>query len=169
MSSIAATWIKAILDAVRLSWQIQFALFVASLAVVILPPSWSSWLGVLELVNVIRSYCFMVALLMSVLLVINIAELITKHFYTNRNYMAVLRNLSTDEKLLLREYIEQDTKTQSFPMSHGVASGLRLQGVLFQASNLSHAGSLTFPFNMQPWAWNLLKKHPELLDADNRN
>lgn len=163
MSTVAATWIKLVLDVVRVSWQIQLGLFISSLVVVALPGSLVGSLGIATVVQSIRVVCFFLALLMFVLLVINGSELVVKHVRTERGYMGVLRDLSEDERDLLREYIHNNTKTQSFPISHGVASGLECQGVLFRASNASHPGSVSFPYNIQPWAWHRLKKHPELL------
>lgn len=163
MSSTATAWINAVLEVVRLSWQIQLALFITAVVVVVCPGSWAAAVGVSELVLTIRPYCFVLGLLMSVLLTINLVELLSRYLIDERRYMRVLRELSDDERELLRSYIEGNTKTQSLPISDGVAGGLVGIHVLYRASNVGHPGGVSFPFNIQPWAWTRLKRSPELL------
>jgi ABC-type multidrug transport system fused ATPase/permease subunit len=162
--SFASTWINAVLEAVRLSWQIQLGLLITAVVVVVFPKEWSGELGLNGLIAAIRPYCFVLSLLMCVLLVINIVELVYRHTKMNRGYQWVLKNLSDEERSVLRRYIEGNTKTQSFNIASGVAAGLEGTGVLYRASNAGHSGSLAFDFNIQPWAWTRLKKNPKLLD-----
>jgi Super-infection exclusion protein B len=45
-----------------------------------------------------------------------------------------------------------------------VVNGLVSETVLYRSSNMSALGT-TFPFNIQPWAWDYLNEHPELLNG----
>ena len=75
----------------------------------------------------------------------------------------LLANLSKDEKELLREYIDNDTKTRNFSIRNGIAMGLKSYNVLYISSNITRGLKLMFPFNIQPWAWEMLKKNPKYL------
>lgn len=85
-----------------------------------------------------------------------------KWLVNKRRYVAKLRNLTTEEKQLLCGYILAKQKTQYFPIQDGVVMGLVSDKIIFQSSTL---GFMTtgFAFNIQPWAWDYLRKHPELI------
>lgn len=75
----------------------------------------------------------------------------------------ILANLSKDEKELLREYINNDTKTRTFSIQNGTAMGLKAYNVLYMSSNITRGRSLMFPFNIETWAWEMLKENPKYL------
>jgi hypothetical protein len=83
---------------------------------------------------------------------------------TVRNGRRRLQNLTPADKEVLRAYVEGDTRTRYFTINNGVVKGLEHEGVLYRASNLGRGS--TFPYNLQPWAWEHLKAHPELLARD---
>ena len=74
-----------------------------------------------------------------------------------------LHDLTDDEKQVLKGYIDDNSRTQNLKLNDGVISGLALASVIYRASQLS-VGSTFFPYNIEPWAWDYLRKHPELLD-----
>lgn len=88
-------------------------------------------------------------------------ELDPKEIEENHKYL--LENLSKDEKELLREYIDNDTKTRDFSIRNGIARGLQSCKILYISSNISRGPKFIFPFNIQPWAWEMLKKNPKYL------
>ena len=73
-----------------------------------------------------------------------------------------LYTLSQPEKEFLREYFDNDTKTQHHNYGSGVASGLEASKIICRASNMA-VFHRTFAYNIQPWVWKYLKAHPELL------
>ncbi len=75
----------------------------------------------------------------------------------------LLANLSNDEKELLREYIENDTKTRDFSIQNGIAMGLKSYNVLYISSNIPRGLKLMVPFNIKPWAREMLKENPKYL------
>lgn len=79
------------------------------------------------------------------------------------NLQSSLNMLSSAEKKVLRKYIKGNTKTQYFDMSDGVVGGLVSSEILYRSSNLSNQLG-DFAYNVQPWAWNYLKKHYEILE-----
>jgi len=73
-----------------------------------------------------------------------------------------LKDLTKEEKKLLRDYIFKDTRTQYLRDEDGVVKGLEYEKIIYPATNV---GSILegFAYNIQQWAWEYLKRHPELL------
>jgi hypothetical protein len=85
-----------------------------------------------------------------------------KWHFNLKEYQKRLHDLTIEEKELLSEYIDNNTRTASIEYSNGVAKELESAMVIRRASNLSHHYNV-FPYNIQPWAWEYLTKNPELL------
>jgi hypothetical protein len=75
-----------------------------------------------------------------------------------------LASLTPDEKNRLLPYIEDERASVTYPIGDGVVGGLVGKGILFRSSNIGHAIS-GFPYNLQPWAREVLLRHPEYLDG----
>lgn len=73
----------------------------------------------------------------------------------------LLKNLSDDEKILLRRYIDGKTKTLKLGLYNGTATGLVSQGILFTSSSFSI--DFDANFNLSNWAWEILKDNPKFL------
>lgn len=73
-----------------------------------------------------------------------------------------LQNLNPTEKHILRYYIQNKTRSQTLPIQDGTVNALQREKIIIRGSSL---GSLHgFDYIMQPWAWEYLNEHPELLD-----
>lgn len=73
-----------------------------------------------------------------------------------------LQSLNPTEKEILRYYIQNQTRSQSLPIQDGTVNALQREKIIIRGSSL---GSLySFDFIIQPWAWEYLNEHPELLD-----
>jgi len=77
-----------------------------------------------------------------------------------------LRRLSNGEKQVLRGYIDGQTRSQYFDVTSGLINGLVSESIIYRASNLSSPqyGMMAFAYNIQPWAWDYLNEHRDLLD-----
>ncbi len=73
-----------------------------------------------------------------------------------------LRQLTPWEKEILRRFVERETRTQTLNFKDGVVAGLVDDSIIYQSSNLGTIHG-NFAYNIQPWAWKELRKHPELL------
>ena len=74
-----------------------------------------------------------------------------------------LRSLTDAEKEILRGYIHNKTRSQYLWVTDGVVRGLEAEKIIYRASEV---GSLDeWAYNIQPWAWNYLNAHPELLSS----
>ncbi len=78
-----------------------------------------------------------------------------------------LKNLTYEEKIILSFYIDYQTRTQRLPYSNGVVNELIYYKILYRSSNIINM-DFKISYNIQPWAWDYLNKHPELLQ-DNPN
>lgn len=75
-----------------------------------------------------------------------------------------LQKLTLNEKQILLYYIEKKTKTQELAITDGVAAGLEANKIIGRATSISREGEW-FDYNIQPWAWEHLNDHPELLES----
>lgn len=72
-----------------------------------------------------------------------------------------LQNLTPKEKHILGYYIHNQTRSQTQPIQNGTINALQKEKIIIRGSSL---GSLHgFDYIIQPWAWEYLNKHPELL------
>lgn len=162
---IEAAWLKEIREtlASRRVW--AFVLLVAVVPLV-LPSAVVHWLGVTHLRDQLRPYLVAAAVIALAGLVV--AEVTSLDSWWDRKQRArlqfkYLRSLSPAEKRVLRGYIEGNTKTQYFRMDDGVVGGLvKPLGYLYVGAEIGYMEK-GFAFNIQPWLWDYLVKHPEIL------
>ena len=75
-----------------------------------------------------------------------------------------LSQLSSDEKELLKKFINEDRSTFHFALSAGIARSLEAKQILMRSSNLGVPGSGdSFPFMIQPEARKIILHTPTLL------
>ncbi|WP_054114300.1 super-infection exclusion protein B [Marinagarivorans algicola] len=79
-----------------------------------------------------------------------------------KKYQQRLHALTIEEKELLSEYINRNTRTISINYSNGVVKELEFEMVIRMASNIAYYHDV-LPYNIQPWAWDYLTKNPGLL------
>ncbi len=81
---------------------------------------------------------------------------------TKRRGIKRLKDLTTEEKAILLFYIRKDTRTQELDYTDGRVRELEYNKIIYRTSELSK--ELTyFDYNIQPWAWDYLKRHKEIL------
>ncbi|MBN3376338.1 hypothetical protein CF087_21110 [Clostridium botulinum] len=95
----------------------------------------------------------------------NIAKNKIKQQWNLQSMRRHLYNLTNDEKRILAYYVINKTKTQKLSYTNGTVRGLELLKIIFRSSNISSYGML-FSYNIQPWAWEYLNKHSELLEPE---
>lgn len=127
--------------------------------------------GIYEFVIDYRAVLGIVFLVSSALVLSNIILYLFsfgKKFYSQK-YLEKIRisklmNLTPDQKDLLYKYIFFDTRTQKFPVTDGNVTELVYYKIIYQASIVGNLDN--WPYNIQPWAWNYLKKHEEEIFTD---
>jgi len=86
-----------------------------------------------------------------------------------RKCRRALTNLTSEEKEVLIDYIIHGTKSRMLNIQNGVHKSLEDALIICRASNvgIGQEGSLwNFAFNLQPWAWEELNSHRELLEPE---
>jgi hypothetical protein len=125
-------------------------------------------IGLAQIRNQFKTYiglAFLISLsLLASHLIVTIYQYTHKKFinFENRhNRKNLLQNLTSQEKEILLPYILQDVSNQYLPMDDGVVGGLLAKGVIFQGAFIGEIDS--WAFNIQPWAYQLLKEQRNLL------
>lgn len=85
-----------------------------------------------------------------------------------RRQSKYLADLTPRERKILRGYIQGDTRTQTFHIGDGAVRELESKLILRRASNLGAGSGWGFAYNIQPWAWDYLKRHPELVAEESQ-
>jgi hypothetical protein len=103
-----------------------------------------------------------------VLSAVIIANTVQRLAHMNNSFFAMwarkkrLHRLTAEEVQILRQYIEGQTRTNYLDINDGVVSGLISEAIIYRSANVSTFFT-TFAHNIQPWAWNYLNKHRNLL------
>ncbi|MFL9594150.1 superinfection exclusion B family protein [Aeromonas schubertii] len=160
---------KQIFDWLKLSGKQAFILCAITSILLFSGDELLSKLGLVESKNSLQIWIGLVWLMSISILLAEIAfpafkwvsQKIKWHFNLKR-YQQRLHDLTIEEKELLSEYIDRNTRTTSIKYSNGVAKELEAAMVIRRASNMAHYHDV-FPYNIQPWAWEYLTKKPWLL------
>ncbi|MEH2514228.1 hypothetical protein V1291_005582 [Nitrobacteraceae bacterium AZCC 1564] len=163
-------WIGSVFSTViNAGWKIYLAAFLASAALLFIPDSLVTQLGLEEIRQSYRTYAGIVLVASVSLLTVNvisgIVHLVLKPWRDrqfNRAVYKMLGELTQDEKDFLRPFIFGNANTVTSPINDGVAGGLAAKQLIYRSSNVSFG--LDWPYNLQPIPRKLLTAHPELLD-----
>lgn len=163
-------------SALKLPPQIFLGIALASGLVLFTPAQFTGTLGFDSLLTTYRAWIGAAFVLSSSIFLAAIAARTVPFFgrvlrdrWNVRQYEKRLRVLSPPEQAILAEYVQNNTTTRDFPISDGVVGGLVARKILYLASNIGHPGSTSFDYNLQPWAWAALKRHPELVIPPNHS
>jgi len=150
-------------------WKLYLAAFIASAALLFVPDSLASQLGLEEIRHTYRTYAGMVFVASASLLAVNIVSFVVnaalrpwRDRQFNKAVYKTLTELTQEEKDFLRSFIHGQANTVSAPINDGVAGGLAAKQIIYRSSNVSHG--FDWPYNLQPVPRKLLTANPELLD-----
>ncbi|SRR5258708_3293783 len=162
--------VSSIIKWIKLQPTYLFALFIIS---VFLAFADSSILAIFSLNGIISTYRWVAGLvflstgvLLFVHLCLKIISFIRKQIceinklHNLQNY---LHDLTVEEKTILKRYIESNTKTQYLDRENGITRGLEIHKIIYDASS-SGTSLNSWPYNIQPWVWRYLNRHPRLLE-----
>jgi hypothetical protein len=154
---------------IRGGWKLYLAAFIASAALLFIPDSLISQIGLEEIRLTYRTYAGVVFIASASLLLVNIISGIVhialrpwRDRQFNRAVYRTLGELTQPEKDFLRPFIFGHANTVSAAINDGVAGGLAAKQIIYRSSNISYG--FDWPYNLQPTPRKLLKAHPELLD-----
>jgi len=157
------------LDWIKLPTKTLAALCIVSGILVFSGGATLNQFGLKALVSEYRAYFGVAFLLTLALTVVNILSATWKFIYPwvaeaywIRAGRKRLQNLNPTEKQILGYYIKNQTRSQNLPIQDGTVNALQKEKMIIRGSSL---GSMHgFDYIMQPWAWEYLNEHPELLD-----
>jgi hypothetical protein len=162
--------ISEYLDWIKLSPRYLLAFALASIFLLMAPHTIIAILGWEKFVTEYKPWIGLVALVSSALLLSHclaeIAPSIINAIQEKRVLKKCkenLKNLTPKEKLMLSDYILRQTKSRNQDIKDGVVNGLVKARIIYPAARV---GDLIrgFAYNLQPWAWEELNKHPEYLE-----
>lgn len=126
-------------------------------------------IGFLPYTGTTRQWLYIFLLLSISLLFSHIVFCLSSIFKGRLNGWIVVRrgkkrlsDLTGPEKKILKGYILGDTMTQTFDCTDGAVLALEYEHIIYRASVLSQEFT-NFPYNIQPWARQHLKRNPGLL------
>lgn len=157
------------IDWIKLSPKYLIGVIIASIFLLFSPESILSTLGISALVTSIKPF-------LSVTLVISTAMLlgallasvgsfmggIVSIWLKTFQYKSRLKDLTKEEKKILKSYLDQDTRSHLFNMTNGVVQGLVHEKILYQSTSMM--SGITISYNIQPWAWRYIRKNKKILE-----
>lgn len=169
VSSMDLSKITDIARAVAAYWP---ALLVASTLLLFLPSNVLDILGLDLLVGNYRPWIGGVWLITLSIGAVQWGRSVASWFYSKIRWKLIVRprlvkklkDLSPSEKSFLAFYLLANTKVQYADINDGLVGELVSSRIIRRASQLS-VYHTRFPFNIQPWAWEELRKNPELVDV----
>ena len=125
--------------------------------------------GLKGLVSEYRAYLGVAFLLTLVLTIVNSLAALWRFIFpliAEANWIRAsrkrLQNLNPTEKQILSYFILNQTRSQNLSIQDGTVNALQKEKIIIRGSSL---GSMHgFDYIIQPWAWEYLNKHPELLE-----
>lgn len=136
--------------------------------ILIAPIKWLEALKIATLVNNYRQWIAITFLASCSLLISPVVLWVICIIYNKVIYLKLrragiiyLKNLTPDEKNILKFYIIQQKRTQELDVRNGTVLGLVRVHVIHQSSRLSDC--MLFSFNIEPWAWKFLNNNRKLL------
>lgn len=121
--------------------------------------SYNQWLGLCALVFLCVAGAHSIARI-SPWIKEKISEIRAKRAMKER-----IRTLSKPEKELLREFVENDSRSRHLAMTDNTVASLHGYGLLTLGSSVS-AGDIYFPFMVNGIAWDYIRENPEVLEVD---
>lgn len=156
------------LELVRIPFRYVFGAFVANVLFLFVPDRYLGALGVLKYRETERAYfglLFFVLLAVIVAAIVDAAAGTVQYYRFLRSGRKRLHSLTFEETQILAAYLARGTRSLYLSVQSGVVKGLVHDHIIYRSSNVNNAeyGALAFAHNIQPWAWDYLNAHPEIL------
>lgn len=161
------------LDWIKLSPKYLFAIALFS-ELLLFSPLWIlERAGWLEFVTKFRPWIGLIFMLTSTLLFTHFSVFVFEEslrpFYKKQKEKKRLRiwlqHLTHKQKEMLKEFINENTRTVSFNFMDGEVKELVTANILYLSTGLVDRGNYT-PHTINSWVWEHLHKHPEILSRD---
>lgn len=148
-------FLKNIVSAIKLSIVSQFALFLSSGLLLVLPISLFEQFGAVELLKTIKPFCLFVLIISGCFIIANIVGLIINSLKRLKSDIVYrkkierrLKSLSIEEKYVMLAYILEDKNTLYFCSADGLIDGLAKDNVIVPTSYVTTLGRVSFNINL---------------------
>jgi hypothetical protein len=127
------------------------------------------FLNIIEILKYIRIIAFIFTIFLLIPILKGILDYLYKallNYIVLKRYKNNLKNLTGEEKTILKYYFKNETKTQKLDVNSGVVTELLKRRILYHGQKYTHArfdNKVVIDCNLQPSAWDILKKHQEYL------
>lgn len=160
--------VKALLDFLKQPLKYSIGLGIVAAIALFSPDSVISQMGLLKYRDEGKLYLGGLLLLCIAVAIANAIGLVADKYNHHRFLLAGkkrLHRLTIEEKQILGRYIKGQTRSVYLNFNSGVVNGLVNETIIYRASNASNPeyGYAAFAYNIQPWAWDYLNKHRDLL------
>ncbi len=173
-------FLKHLKEFLSLDFRSLFILAGASWIIFFIPIFIWQGLGLLGLWSNTRPWIFLIGLVATAWLILGgVYDLLKLGKNRASNWIEQQRKQKTNEKSIssasnvekevLARYLAEDTTTIAFDLRDGIVNGLIDKGILYRASQASNPMSVDFDVNIQSWAWDFIKSHPDVLKGINPN
>jgi hypothetical protein len=159
-----------ILELFKLKLPVLAGIALALALFLFLPEKAANAMGIQKLRTEYKSYAGCAFLLASSLVVVRMSVAAFKLISTKclarvwkKAAIERLKTLSPAEKQILCGYILPREKTQYLSIEDGVVNGLCQAHIIYRSANLRNLIGRGFAHNIQPWAWEYLLEHTELI------
>lgn len=162
-----------LLEAIKLPPQYMFGIALITGFLLYAPGHILRDIGLLSFVDYGQLWIGIIFLSSSVFFIVHILVVLGKKikvWFTKARNKRIrknrLKNLNPDEKEVLRYYFTHNTRSQNLSVMSGVVKELESFRIIYRSSDLGggRPGPAMFSYNIQPFAWDYLKKRPYLLE-----
>ena len=161
--------LSKLLDWIKLPTKTLAGLCIVSGILIFSSESTLDTFGLKVFVSEYRAYIGIAFLITLALTLINTVSAIWKFIYPwiaeacwIRLGKKRLKSLTPKEKEILGYYIKKQTRSQNLPIQDGTVNALEKEKIIIRGSILG--SRYGFDYIIQPWAWEYLNNHPELLE-----
>ena len=164
------TWVSNVLAWIKqpIPYLLSFS-FV--LGLLIFGPGWIARdLGVNQVVSQHRwalGIGFIITFIAIMAALLSLAERHIIDYVSNRLWLRRkakrMHDLTPQERQILKSFLENNTRSCTLNNASGVVGGLVAEEIIYRSSSMGQFGAY-FSYNIQPWAWDYLRKNPHLID-----
>lgn len=162
--------LEQLVEWLKLPTKTLVAIAIASGLLLFAGNTFNEFLGFTVFIESYRPWIGVIFLVFGVLAVVNLTEKCIKkvnrwYLSKKRHSVAIerLKNLTDDEKLVLKPYILDQKRSHRFWIDNGTVVELEKLGIIFRSSGFGEIYGRGFPYNMQPWVWEHLNNNVQFV------
>lgn len=96
------------------------------------------------------------------------AKVWLRNYRQYRYGLDFLKKLSPEQKIIIQKFMDKNTRSMTLEFDDGNVKELATYGIIYLPHRITRLEYGRFTdYNMQPWAFDHLKKHPNLISKDN--